>query len=1011
MRTWRSDEEQAATAPLFANYGAARRVLRLKRRGADGAGNVAERVRLWASVFAVAKRFFAGKGFNIAIAFLDLISDIFFCILYLFDIQWALSHLDDPALLDLPGPAWLWISRLPVTFGACIWFSLFNLFSWILEVAFADNKFKSFFSLLTFINILTVLPFVFSIQFNQARFLYIPYFLRSIVAVDRLRKVLRLRGAMGFFNVSAVMEKCVILLGTLLAILYNGQCVFQITEFRFGGRTLNIFDCFYFVVVTLSTVGYGDISPSTKAGQFVVIVLIVTALTVLPSLISALISTYSEQKIGKGEVFTRGKASYFVVLGHFDTVSKVSDVLEGLLHEQTKKEKVVLLARAPASTDIQALITSYKYKDRVTYLVASGMDKSDLERAQVRHATAVYILADRGAADHRREDEKNTLRAWAIHTYAPDIPLYVNNLLPDTESYQEMNADGSLCTDDLKQLVLALTVMYDGASAFLINLLHISSPEPQYDTLWESQYGDGFGNELFVVQNNAHFVGLGFNVAAWIVFNELQINMIGVRVYDAVTGEKNLILNPGAAVCLGPQDDVVFIAQSVSDVDLFANMTREEFQHILANNHAIFEAMPVARDSQQTLSGQHDKLQIQLSKGSLESTTDVPIVTYPRISDVFKRVSHRRASIPELNQLAALDFPETPYEDANIPQCRLLGIPSELKSLVVDRAVDWEGHLLVCTGDYDVFKFVCGLRASHLPYHHRILFLAERKPTHDEYAVLSVFPEINYMVGDPRQKKVLINAGIRGCSKVVIMKMGSYGSGEFAGSSSIMISHLIYNMYQRREIDHEKCVILETPRRTLINYLHPTPTTSSLSYRRYFRAAIKNVGKSVGLSKKKQIQQHEEQPKMGAKEKNIPGEVEYFNTPVFAAGRVVSASMLDSLLFQLHRNPCLLEITLVLCGVQNGQREGALDGSISGTTGTSRNVKKSWMGQIPVPSAFVNRTFGELYQVLALNHGIIPMGIHRGVNITLRNKLPFVFTNPLPSVLLLEGDLLFVLAP
>ncbi|KAJ3047055.1 hypothetical protein HDU99_009597, partial [Rhizoclosmatium hyalinum] len=57
------------------------------------------------------------------------------------------------------------------------------------------------------------------------------------------------------------------------------------------------------------------------------------------------------------------------------------------------------------------------------------------------HATAVYIIPDRGAPDHRKEDEKNTLRAWAIHTYAPDVPLFVNNLLPDTESYQEMNAD------------------------------------------------------------------------------------------------------------------------------------------------------------------------------------------------------------------------------------------------------------------------------------------------------------------------------------------------------------------------------------------------------------------------------------------------------------------------------------------------------------------------------------------------------------------------------------------
>ncbi|KAJ3017130.1 UNVERIFIED_CONTAM: potassium channel, sub T, member 2 [Siphonaria sp. JEL0065] len=942
------------------NYNAVRTAYRLKYKEDQPIGFF-DTVLLVIDIrtyYYIAKRFVSSKGFNIFISILDLLSDIFFCILYLFDIQWALSHLDDLTLATLPGPSWLWISRLPVTFGACIWFSLFNLFSWILEVAFADNKAKSFFSLLSFINVITVLPFVFSIHFEEARFLYIPYFLRSIVAIDRLRKVLRLRGALGILNFSAVMEKVVILLGTLLVI-------------------------FYFVVVTLSTVGYGDISPSTKGGQVVVILLIMTALTVLPSLISSLLSTLAEQQIGKGEVFTRGKASYVVVVGHFETTNKIMDALDGLLHEQSKKEKVVFLARTPITPQVHAVITSYKYKDRVIYLVASGMEKSDLNRAQIRHASAVYIISDRGAPDHRREDEKNTLRAWAIHNYAPEVPLFVNNLLPDTESYQEMNADGSLCIDDLKQLVLALTVMYDGASAFLINLLHISSPNSQYDTLWEAQYGDGFGNEIFVVPNNPLFAGLLFNTAAWIVFSEFQINMIGVRIHDTRTGGKWCVLNPGKEYRLGSEDHVIFLAQNDADVQLFSDLTQEFFQAMLLN-HGI--DLSNRSTSQTTV--------LNEGMGAIKDSRlapPTPSVSLARVSATLQKVAHRRASIPELSQYASvLDIPEAPYSDSCVPQCRLVAVPADLDDLMVDCAVDWEGHLLVCTGDYDVFKFVCGLRASHLPEHHRILFLAERMPTRDEYEVLSVFPEINYMVGDPRQKKVLMNAGIRGCSKVVIMKMGSYGSGEFAGSSSIMISHLIYHMHQRHEIDHEKCVILEAPRRNLINYLHPTPTSSSVSYRRYLRAAIKKVGKSVGLPSK----QGTATATLKAREKNIPGEVEYFYTPVFAAGRVIAASMLDSLLFQLHKNPCLFEIILLLCGVQQGVGKGERVQLPGG-------AKNSWIGQIPVPIGFENRTFGELYQELSLNHGIVPLGVYRKVNDRLHNKLPFVFTNPLPGVLLM----------
>ncbi|ORY33197.1 hypothetical protein BCR33DRAFT_520637 [Rhizoclosmatium globosum] len=771
------------------------------------------------------------------------------------------------------------------------------------------------------------------------------------------------------------------LVGTLFVIMYLGQCTFQLVEYRFGGRLINIFDCFYFVVVTLSTVGYGDISPSTKGGQVVVICLILTALTVLPSLISALLATIEETKKGNGGVFTRGQASYFVVLGHFDMAFKINEVLGSILHAHSTDEKVVILGRSPANHLVQAAITAYQYKDRVTYLVGNGMDKHDLERAQISHATAVYIIPDRGAPDHRKEDEKNTLRTWAIHTYAPDVPLFVNNLLPDTESYQEMNADASLCIDDLKQLVLALTVMYDGASAFLINLLHVSAPDSKYNTLWESQYGDGFGNEMFSVPMNPNFVGMLFNEASWLTFREFQ-DMIGVRVYSKLTGLKTLVLNPGSTYKLALEDEVVFLAQEIADIDRFLNMTPTEYQTLVSRSNPKFSS--------------NDTVSNVTPSTPYYGTLQRHSISLPRLKSTLKPISHRLASIADFGESCiVMDIPEAPYEVSNVPQCRLRVLPPSFEEQIVESASDWSGHLLICTGDYDVFKFVCGLRAAHLEKHHKILFLAARAPTKAEYSTLSVFPDIHYMVGDPSQKKVLLSAGLRGCHRVILMKFGIYSSGDFAGSAAIMISHLIYHMFQRGEIEQEKCVILEATKRPLINYLHPTPTATQVSYRRLFRSAFKNVGKSVGINKTLDGGHRR-------KEKNVPGEVSYFYTPVFAAGRVVAASMLDSVLFQLYKNPSLLETFLMLCGVdKQGKNESP---EIMG-------VKKSWIGQIPLPPGFVNRTYGELYQELALNQGIIPMGLYRQVYPTLRNKLPYVFTNPLSVVLLMEGDIVFVLAP
>lgn len=49
---------------------------------------------------------------------------------------------------------------------------------------------------------------------------------------------------------------------------------------------LTLFEAFYFVMVTLSTVGYGDISPDIWPSQVYVIALIVVAIVILPKQVS-----------------------------------------------------------------------------------------------------------------------------------------------------------------------------------------------------------------------------------------------------------------------------------------------------------------------------------------------------------------------------------------------------------------------------------------------------------------------------------------------------------------------------------------------------------------------------------------------------------------------------------------------------------------------------------------------------------------------------------------------------
>ena len=74
-------------------------------------------------------------------------------------------------------------------------------------------------------------------------------------------------------------------------------------------------------------------------------------------------------------------------------------------------------------------------------------------------------------------------------------------------------------------------------------------------------------------------------------------------------------------------------------------------------------------------------------------------------------------------------------------------------------------------------------------------------------------------------------------------------------------------------------------------------------------------------------------------------------------------------------------------------------------------VDPSHLCYVDCPVEFVGNTFGDLYETFSVQNGIIPLGLLRpaGDFKESGNILPYVYTNPLRSILLKEHDLVFVL--
>jgi len=109
----------------------------------------------------------------------------------------------------------------------------------------------------------------------------------------------------------------------------------------------------------------------------------------------------------------------------------------------------------------------------VFYIHGSALRDSDLDRAQVAQAKAVFIIPSRGI-DKDMADQHTILRSWAIKDFAPNTPQFVQLFRPENTINIKF-AEYLVCEDEFKYALLANNCLCPGISTLLTLLLHKST--------------------------------------------------------------------------------------------------------------------------------------------------------------------------------------------------------------------------------------------------------------------------------------------------------------------------------------------------------------------------------------------------------------------------------------------------------------------------------------------------------------------------------------------------------
>ncbi|CAM6114203.1 unnamed protein product [Calypogeia fissa] len=184
---------------------------------------------------------------------------------------------------------------------------------------------------------------------------------------------------------------------------------------------ITFFGAFYFMIVTISTVGYGDITPRSDWGRVIAILAIVTALIILPVQVNNILQLASRRPYGGYFAVNKVVGSRFIIVSGNLSFRTVQDFLSEFYHPNHDKDmaafplRVVLMAPFKPSFELKTLLAHYKY--RVEFIQGSPLKDSDLDRVGAKVASAFFLIADQHAQDPDAEDATQILRTLAVHRH------------------------------------------------------------------------------------------------------------------------------------------------------------------------------------------------------------------------------------------------------------------------------------------------------------------------------------------------------------------------------------------------------------------------------------------------------------------------------------------------------------------------------------------------------------------------------------------------------------------
>ena len=297
---------------------------------------------------------------------------------------------------------------------------------------------------------------------------------------------------------------------------------------HFFEKTPRIIDAFWWSFVTITTVGYGDITPSTIGGRIIGVVVMVFGIGILGMFTATIASAFVDTKLKEGKGVNGVKVKdHFIICGWSYKAKEI--IAELRADKKVKNKPIVIVADIPEKP----------IEDENTFFIHGEVDVDILKKANLKDASVVMILTDEELDSYSR-DAKVVLNTLTIRKLNPNVYICVE--ISDSRNMQHgklAGADEIIVIGELSGNLLVQAALDHGITKIITELV-----------------SNKYGNELYKVKPPESFVGMQFIDLLKLIKEKYNAIIVAIE-----SGEENkLVANPPMKYTIQPEDYLVLIA-------------------------------------------------------------------------------------------------------------------------------------------------------------------------------------------------------------------------------------------------------------------------------------------------------------------------------------------------------------------------------------------------------------------------------------------------------------------